>query len=552
MPKILIVDDIEDNRYLLKRRLKRFGFDNCVEADNGFKAIELVRDEVIDLVFLDLMMPGMDGFEVLTELRNLQLLDNLPVIMISAADDLENVAKGIELGAEDYLSKPFNPTILKARTDAALEKRARALDKIQTAQNSDIYTGLPNASGMMADSKNWDSYQSVKALQVQFVKYTDIYNSFGVDGATQYLRAQINKLTEFLNDSALCQSPALYRMTYDSVAITMPNVSDEAVFEISEHIIRTLSGQFTSDTISVLEEVRVAATVTDEVVAASELNRQLASAMSGTSLHQPFAVYQDDAQSVVLERIYLEADLRRAIDQRELEVYFQPQVAVATGAVVSAEALVRWPHPERGMISPGQFIPIAEQAGLISDLGVLVTSLTLEALQNLDTLQKAVPISINIASEHFLEPTFEQEITRLLGSYPSHLTALIKLELTESTFLDDKALVNRVMSSLKNQGMKISLDDFGTGYSSLSYLFQLPIDQLKIDKSFVDALELDNRAQSILSHIIALAHDLDFEVVVEGVETQEQLNWVSASGADLIQGYFYYKPLPYKDFIDVL
>lgn len=553
MPKILIVDDIEDNRYLLKRRLKRFGFEDCVEAENGFVALDIISDQAVDLVFLDLMMPGMDGFEVLEELQRRQLIDHLPVIMISAADDLEKVARGIELGAEDYLSKPFNPVLLKARTDAALSKRETALEKIRLAKSIDAQTGLSNLQGLEADSSRWEAFGSVVALQLQFHKYNDIYNSYGTATANAYFNHRLEALRSLLEGHTEYHQYALYRVESDSITIVMLDTSSDCLIVLAEQLVRYFSGQLNvDDNVSILESVRVAMSLPDGLVGSSELTRQLVSALSSATQKQPIAIYQESAQSEVLERIRLESELRIAIDQKALAVYYQPQVCTKTQKIVSAEALIRWPHPERGLVSPGIFIPIAEKAGLINDIGLLVVEKVLATLDTLEGNGTAIPISVNIATEHFLADGFLGQMNTLMSKHNDSLAKFVKLELTESTFLDDKESVNTVMQSLRTMGMKISLDDFGTGYSALSYLFQLPIDQLKIDKSFVDALEQDGRAQSIMSHIIALAHDLGFEVVVEGVETQEQSEWVSAANADLIQGFLYYKPLPYKEFIAAL
>jgi EAL domain-containing protein (putative c-di-GMP-specific phosphodiesterase class I) len=256
-------------------------------------------------------------------------------------------------------------------------------------------------------------------------------------------------------------------------------------------------------------------------------------------------LYQNVNQSDALGKIVLEAELKRAIEDRELVVYLQPQVDANSGVLVGSEALVRWPHPERGMISPGAFIPLAEEVGLMPELGDLVISLVLEALQSM--AEKAVPTSINISSDHFLRAGFVAYLQRQLeesGVAPR----LVKLELTESVLIANKEHGIQVMQALRDLGVKLSLDDFGTGYSSLSYLLELPLDQLKIDKQFVDALDRDQRSASVMKHVISLAHELGLEVVVEGVETQEQWQRVAAAGADLIQGFYFFRPLPLAEF----
>ncbi|TPE54690.1 EAL domain-containing response regulator [Maribrevibacterium harenarium] len=548
MPTILIVDDIEDNRYTLRRRLKRFGYEQCVEAESGYQALEVLRAQAIDLVFLDLMMPGMDGFDVLRAMRDEQMLDHLPVVMISAADDLENVAKGIELGAEDYLSKPFNPAILKARTESALEKRQRALSKLSQAKHFDDDTGLMNLNGLMEASLAWPSEAGgpiYHGLWFSFQKSGAIYRSCGASIKSNYLRSQVEKLQNLIASENLCGEYCVYRGRDDSIAMTLAGCDLERVLDVAAKIMRQLSGRIELDGISFIEDVRVGVAAPEALVDGDELIRQMISATESTSQNQPIALYQNANQSDALGKIVLEAELKRAIEDRELVVYLQPQVDANSGTLVGSEALVRWPHPERGMVSPGAFIPLAEEVGLMPELGDLVISLVLEALQGMG--DKAVPTSINISSDHFLRSGFVTYFQRQLeesGVAPH----LVKLELTESVLIANKEHGIKVMQALRDLGVKLSLDDFGTGYSSLSYLLELPLDQLKIDKQFVDALDRDQRSSSVMKHVISLAHELELEVVVEGVETQEQWQRVAAAGADLIQGFYFFRPLPLAEF----
>jgi EAL domain-containing protein (putative c-di-GMP-specific phosphodiesterase class I) len=254
-------------------------------------------------------------------------------------------------------------------------------------------------------------------------------------------------------------------------------------------------------------------------------------------------------QSLLLERAELESGLRKALLTNEFELYYQPQVSI-NGNTTGAEALVRWHHPERGMISPADFIPLAEDTGLILPLGhwVLANACDRLARWAIQPELSNLTLAVNVSASQFRQADFVDQVLSVLartGANPQRL----KLELTESLFVDNMQDVIDKMSALKSKGVTFSLDDFGTGYSSLAYLSQLPLDQLKIDRSFVMGLESDDTAVVICAATISLAHALKLKVVAEGVETAAQRYVLSTvHRCDFIQGYLYSRPLPVEKF----
>ncbi|TDO98282.1 EAL domain-containing response regulator [Marinomonas balearica] len=548
-PRMLIVDDHDDNRYTLIRRLRRLGYPDCDEAENGQVALEMIRENTYDLVFLDLMMPVMDGFSTLRAMREEGLSDHLPIIMISAADDLENVAKGIELGAEDYLSKPFNPTLLSARTASALEKRSKAIANLNAAKYCDPASGLKNKQGLIEDLDSEASNVSA-AIIFKMSKYSMVMSSYGNDIANRYFSSQAKTLRSMV-DLEYPEVKEIYRFNDDLLSITLESNDSNSLVQIAHSLCRKLSGRKQVDNGALNEEV-VAGVVADlDEVTSTDILQRLTSSLAQTCSNAPVALYDSEHTSQALRRIRVEADLKDAIDQQLLEVFFQPQVNVSTKEVVAAEALVRWKHTELGMISPGEFIPIAEENGMIVALGEVVFIKTLKTLKTLDKLGCSVPISINIGSDHFLMHNFVSWCSEAVEREQVPVQ-FVKLELTESTLLNSVEEGVKVLSQLRSKGFKIALDDFGTGYSSLSYLLELPLDQLKIDKQFVDMLDKDKRSENLLSHLVGLAHELDLQVVVEGVENEAQVSFMEHADADLIQGFYYYKPLPQQEFVYLL
>jgi diguanylate cyclase (GGDEF)-like protein/PAS domain S-box-containing protein len=254
-------------------------------------------------------------------------------------------------------------------------------------------------------------------------------------------------------------------------------------------------------------------------------------------------------QSMVTAHVELEAALRRAVsEQEQLRLYYQPQVD-STGRVLGVEALVRWAHPERGMISPAEFIPLAEESGLILPLGHWVLTTACRQLANWATQPETahLTMAVNISARQFALPTFVEEVLALIDHFevdPSRL----KLEITESMMADNVAKIVEKMTCLKARGISFAMDDFGTGYSSLQYLKQLPLDQLKIDQSFIRDIVDDNSDQAIVRTIIAMAHGLDLEVIAEGVETEAQRNMLLTKGCSRFQGYLFGKPVPIEVF----
>jgi EAL domain-containing protein (putative c-di-GMP-specific phosphodiesterase class I) len=258
--------------------------------------------------------------------------------------------------------------------------------------------------------------------------------------------------------------------------------------------------------------------------------------------------FDPQMQAVVTERASLEKDLREALQRGQLLLFYQPQVDAA-GAVIGAEALVRWPHPQRGFVSPAEFIPLAEETGLILPLGlwVLETACAQLAVWAAQPGRERFTVSVNVSARQFRQPNFVDQVLAVLASSGANPRQL-KLELTESMLLDNVQEMIARMGTLKSSGVGFSLDDFGTGYSSLSYLKRLPLDQLKIDQSFVQDLLTDPNDEVIARTIIALASTLGLSVIAEGVETAAQRDALAAQGCHAYQGYLFSRPLPVADF----
>lgn len=265
-----------------------------------------------------------------------------------------------------------------------------------------------------------------------------------------------------------------------------------------------------------------------------------------------FQFFSSAMNASIQQRVQIESQLRKALDREELMAYFQPRMDVRTRGVVGAEAVVRWRHPERGILLPAEFVPVAQESGLIQAIDGWMFRQACREIQLLNQLGlPPLKVSVNVSNSLFREKTFTDLIAQVLteSGLPAHL---LELELTESIILRHAEPAIILLKALKAMGVSLAIDDFGTGYSSLSYLHRLPVDTLKIDQSFVQELSHSRESQAIVRAIVAMGHSLEMRVVAEGVETDEQMSFLVGEGCDEVQGYLFSKPLSADQMTDFM
>ncbi|MDM5179917.1 EAL domain-containing protein [Massilia sp. DJPM01] len=385
-------------------------------------------------------------------------------------------------------------------------------------------------------------------LMVDLDQFKDVNDSYGHAVGDELLQQAAERLRCRLRDM-----DTVARLGGDEFVLMLENINGpEGVANVANEII-TLMDQpwLLSDDVQVHVGVSVGLSLFPEHgTNANELLQHADSALNKAKNEGRgcFRFFSENLTHAARERISLESRLHHAVENNELRVFYQPQVDIASGRIVGAEALVRWQDPLEGLMSPVRFIPIAEASGLITDIGAWVMMQT--CLQGQSWIEAGLPpltLAVNLSPKQFLHSNVENMITtalRLSGFPPTSL----ELELTESAFMEREEDVLDILNRMRTVGMRVAIDDFGTGYSSLSYLKRFPLDVLKIDKSFVDSLPHKQEDRAIASAIVAMGHALDFKILAEGGENAQQLAFLEQRGCDLYQGYLCSRPVPADNF----
>ncbi|MCU7837440.1 MAG: EAL domain-containing protein [gamma proteobacterium symbiont of Taylorina sp.] len=392
--------------------------------------------------------------------------------------------------------------------------------------------------------------KSVALLMIGLDHFARINDGLGHDIGDKVLIAIAGRLSD-----AIRRSDTVARFEGDKFGLVMQITTVEDSVLVAEKILKVLNNAFIIDDQSISITASIGISISpDDTLDRDELVKNTESAMRhlkklGGNHYQFFSREMNQKAKT---RIDMENKLRHALKNKEFVVYYQPKVNLENNAVVGAEALVRWLDPEKGLIPPGDFIPVAEEAGLIGDIGefVLLTACQENSLWYKNGLNPA-RISVNVTASQFSDKNLVKKVQSALTQtqLPPHL---LELEITESSLIGDMEKVIEKLQIFRDMGIHISIDDFGTGYSSLSYLSRFPITTLKIDRAFINGMETDAKTAEITSAIIGLSRGLSLEVVAEGAESIEHVNLLRKQGCDLVQGFFFSRPVPANEFEVIL
>ncbi|MBS4096905.1 MAG: EAL domain-containing protein [Sulfuricella sp.] len=437
-----------------------------------------------------------------------------------------------------------------------LTERKNAEKQIYRLAYYDVLTGLPNRAMLhtllrqsLIESKRNSTHGAV--MFVDLDRFKQINDTLGHSPGDFLLKEVARRLLDCLRNEDI-----VARIGGDEFVVALVDIAKrEHASIVAKKILASLAQPLEVQG----HELRITASIgisiyPDDGDDAETLIRNADVAMYRAKQgdgHEGYVFFSPDMNRKALERLNMEGNLRRAIERGELFLHYQPQLDLASGAIVGAEVLLRWNHPAIGMISPGQFIPVAEDTGLIIPIGEWI--LDTVCARNKAWQQAGLPVvklAVNISVKQF-RPTLAHQVSDIL-QYHGLAPDLLELEITESMIMKNVEGVIAMMNNFRDLGVAMSLDDFGTGYSSLSYLKRFPIDKLKIDQSFVRGVIHDANDTAITRSIINLAQNLGLRAIAEGVETEAQLNFLKAAGCEEIQGYFYSRPIPETEFVKFL
>ena len=587
---ILVVDDVSDNLKVLSKTLSSQGYQvRC--AKNGAMALLGASKILPNLILLDIKMPDLDGYQVCQQLKANEKTRNIPVIFLSALDDVLDKVKAFEVGGVDYISKPFQikEVLARVKNQIALQiaqaeiselncelerrvqqrtiqlktanqmlqqeinERRRAQQQLVHDALHDALTGLPNRTllqermELAIEQAQGNSEYMYALLFIDLDRFKTINDSLGHLIGDRLLIAVSRLLQECLRESDI-----VARFGGDEFVILLDGIAQLSdATTIAERIQQKLRSPLTIDKHHIYTGASIGIVLStsgyqnpDDIMRDADIAMYRAKAR-GKARYEIFnrAMYEETIGTIELEN-----SLRLAVERNEFLLHYQPIISLKSDRLVGFEALIRWQHPTKGLISPDDFIPIAEDTELILDIGEWLLE---EACRQLQQWQQKyakssqislLKMSINLACQQLQEPQFIAKLDRILESTGIAGSSL-RLEITESALIEPEGGVRDTLEQIRKRNIKLSIDDFGTGYSSLSYLRRFPIDNLKIDRSFIEQMNFDSENLEIVRVIITLAKILGMDAISEGVETVQQLQQLKDLGCEFGQGYLFAKPL---------
>ena len=544
-PVVVLADDDPSIRLMVRHVLESEDFD-IIEASDGLEAIKAVEKHHPALILLDAVMPGIDGFTTCQQIKDKGFTD-IPVMMITGLDDDASVERAYEVGAIDFITKPIKWAVLKHRVKSVVAKVV-AERKVKLLAYRDTLTSLPNRL-LFADRLEQAvirCHRSRRSLALMLVDIDDfklVNDSFGHDAGDKLIKAVGQLISKSLR-----RADTVARLGGDEFAVIIEGIDtpDDAISiadnltTILEHNVRLDDQEtYTSASIGI-------AVYPDDGEDARTLLKNADTAMfrAKENGRHCFQFYKPEMSVTAMERLDLENSLKAAFENDEFMIHYQPIIEIHKNEIVGVEALLRWQHPDKGIIHPADFISIVEDCGLIVALGEwIIFSVCKQMRVWHDAGLKDQYVSINLAPRQFKEQDLVVLFTQALSEYGVDASSL-SVEITERTLIDNIGEVESTLKKLRSMGMRILLDDFGTGYASLAYLKEFPVDVVKIDRAFIRGIPDSREDSAIVDAIVGLTRGLQLNLIAEGVENEQQLKALKDSGCQYAQGYYWSKALP--------
>jgi diguanylate cyclase len=549
-PVALIADDDEITRAFMEAALEQAGCTTVCVGD-GASALQAVLAQSFDIVLLDVNMPKMDGYVVCRAIRALPTLQFLPVVMVTSKADPASIGVAFDAGATDFIAKPVQWSLVPHRMryilrNAEIEKQSRFL------AYHDALTELPNAQGLdpliasAIERAVKTPGEGVALLKLEVGGVSRIRAVFGPEAGDEALLG-------------FSQAVLAYLRTFDPVGdcTTLARVEGDAfVLCLRATEIPATAKLLADDLITDLEtpvncgerQYSLAPTIGIALYPEHGLDGKALKIHAATATHHALdtvsklaVTYTPEIGAKAIESMALGAALREVVEQEQLTLYYQPKFNIAEGSFIGVEALLRWFDPSLGEVSPGRFIPIAEESGLILDIGRWVIKAACQQIAAWREAGLETKVAVNVSGKQFLHDNPVQYIVQTAQEFDVPPSSLI-IEITESALITNMKEVQAGLRDLRSRGYRIAMDDFGTGYSSLSYLKNLPVDELKLDRSFIRNVDKEKIDATICAAVLGLARELGLSVTAEGIETQGQFDWLKARGCDEAQGFLLARP----------
>nr|WP_067294532.1 GGDEF domain-containing response regulator [Marinobacterium profundum] len=551
----LIIEDDPNDVELLLLELRRNGYEpnyRCV--DNATDLADALQQKW-QVIFSDYTLPSFDGMAVLSQVREKD--PDTPFIFVSGTMGEERAVEAVKAGAQDYLIKGdlkrLPTTILRElRETTARRDRRKTEARMRFLANYDELTSLPNRSLFAAKldqaiehARKTDTMLGVVHFNLD--RFRDINSSMGQKTGDQLIK----RIAARLSDNA-AQDDIIARTSGDEFAVLLPNIRlTQELLDRIRSLYACITEPLTLSGYAMHLRASLGASLYPfDSEKAEELQRN-----AGMAMHKAkqdggncCRVYKAEIRNTFYERINLERDLDQAVIAQDFSLNYQPQVELASGRMLASEALIRWVHPQKGPIRPDLFIPLAEETGLILPIGLWVLREACRQAQQwrAECGIETPRVAVNFSAFQFRQRNLVDIVKDTINEYQLE-PSFLEVEITETALMQDPEMALRILAKLSNLGISISLDDFGTGYSSLSYLKRFPVDILKIDRAFIHDIDTDEDNAAITRAIIAMSERLHIKVVAEGVETRQQLDFLRNEGCDLVQGYYFHRPVPGKE-----
>ena len=568
MKIILVIEDEPQIRANIQEVLE-LGHFSVITAERGQTGLKLAEEVQPDLIICDIMMPGMDGYAVLNALRQQPAIAQIPLIFLTARSDRTDIRRGMELGADDYLSKPFEPTELLHAVAARLKRQSAFAQYFSNpdqpsspvAEKLSDYDSITHLPNWLSLQKRFTSLQHqihhspLTLVLLKIHPLSAIQHDLGHTFSNLLLKEIAERLRSHWNSADTCIDLTVHLGT-DQFALIFPSVASPPSPPVQDidRLLEKLAQPFhiNNHKVSVQVDVGIAiypeqGTDLDSLITYAE---KCIAPNPDHPEHYPSRLKGDNRSRV--NRLSRETALKQALEREEFELYYQPQIDLKTGRITGAEALLRWAQPDTGYIPPGQFLTLAEETNLIIPIGEWVLHAVCNQIKQWHaTKLEPVTVAVNISAQQFRQANFSQKMLHILQT--AQIDPLfLDLELTESLLVQDIDLAIKTLQTLKHLGVNIAIDDFGTGYSSLRHLQLFPFDTLKIDQQFVRNIDKNPGNRIIVKAIIQMAHNLHLNTIAEGVETARELAFLKRHHCQAMQGYLFSLPLTPKEFEQLL